>query len=396
MLAETITGLGIAIVAIAQHHARTAHIPPLLQAHINSYANGNPPSRNEQEQVRLLEDGVSCLAFIPQHSTAAENIRSAVAIGTKQGRVIIGNFTNDNDSIPRLQRPLDSWTVSKYPVYCLDCCSKGRSIRVYAGCGDRYLSAWTLDDSEPHLLGPHTGWVKAVVQQPSRAESRRLFSVGCNRIEGWEQKTTIWNKVGTIAIESSTEGTCTLSSDLLCLVSTVHDVLVAGGVDGRLHLFREDADPSRKMPRQLATVSAHQGRINALCFEPTTGLLFSASHDKTIACWRLDGDGTIAKEATIPIPSARALCCTCWHRKSKVFVASGTNDGSVVIHSAVFPDGEHPLHFEVQSRLDIPGHSGAVNAVLCLQRKDSEMFLMVGHSKGLHAFRLKLGSSKNK
>lgn len=386
MRSSPLKRLGIAILTKLYH--KTTLTPSVLLSKRTSYANGNPRGTNGP-------DGVSCFAIIP--TPIADEKTDLFVIGTKRGSVILAKFNNDLTStslLPRLE-VLDSLTIGKYPVYSL-VCTKGRTkstALVYAGCGDRYVSiVQVMVDgvSQSHLhsafepsLGPHTGWVKAVIEP---WDENRLYSIGCNRIEGWE--TQHWSKVGTLAIGSSTKGACTLSSDLLCLVKANKMILVAGGVDGRLHLFRE----GRSMPEPISNVSAHEGRINALWVEPITGLLFSASHDGTIACWSFEGDGIIAHVATVHIRSARALSCASWYEDSKLFVATGTNDGHVEIYVAAVRWGqpEITLDFAMQSRLSVTDEPGPVNAIL-LVRPESKAFLLIGHSKGLHIHQLKQG-----
>jgi WD40 repeat protein len=359
-------------------------------------------------------DGVAAVAIVPLNNFCKERPqRPSIIIGTKRGIVLVARIDIDSDdasdaySLPTFRSStndnlglqlLGSATVSRYPVYCLDWSEEqvdGTSIiRIYAGCGDRYvylLDATTEANAEKQVLrlsterklGPHTGWVKGLVAPTPSGIPSLLYSIGCNRIEGWVPNT--WRPAGAFAIDSAVDGTCTLSSDLLCLTTIARSshgpVVVAGGVDGRVHFFRPDL--TGLVDDLWPSISAHQGRVNALCFEPTTGLLFSASSDATIGCWKVEDEcKSISRLATLNV-SYKVVCCSCWHDGSTVFLAAGTNVGSVEIFAASF-DETHLQDLKLQKvhQMYIPGQP-VINAVQPI-RLDTRIVFAVGHSDGFH------------
>jgi WD domain, G-beta repeat len=349
--------------------------------------------------------GVSAMSIIKNSTNFGNQTqRPTIIIGTKRGIVLVARI-EANDDHPGLQL-LGSTTVSKNPVYCLTWSQEEpmmdgtTRVRIYAGCGDRYVSvleATTASNHETqcslHLttvqkLGPHTGWVKGLVVAPTTPTTFLLYSIGCNRIQGWNPNT--WKTAGTVAIGSAVEGTCTLSSDLLCLTTIATNnkdrhLVVAGGVDGRIHFFRHDLLPVDNDDSWPLYISAHQGRVNSLCFEPTSGILFSASSDATIGCWTMVNGCKSATNLAFLNVSSKVLCCSSWHDRSNVFVAAGTNDGSVEIFAAS-TDETHQQYLKFQ-KLHLVQMAGqpVINAVTPI-RLGAMTIMAVGHSNGFHLF----------
>jgi len=231
------------------------------------------------------------------------------------------------------------------------------------GGGDRYLTLWGKGNignefdshtgngsnspkHELHLnykknswnilskLGPHTGWVRDIVQAQIVHENPEvqekysiLISIGCERVLTWQQINTdqksIWTQTNEIRIDSSPDDACTLSADLLCLSYTrIHNenFLFAGGVDGRIHTWKLILDKHNHKPSNNLTVmqkdgfpclrsrpnqsrnihlipcqslSAHDGRVNCMLFGTQSKFLFSLGNDGMIQC--IDFSNTIQK-----------------------------------------------------------------------------------------------------
>jgi hypothetical protein len=178
-----------------------------------------------------------------------------------------------------------------FPIYTLAFSkNKPKNGVLFSGGGDRYVTVWRkqqqTSSSPPQgrnedlwttasqKLGPHTGWVKDVYYD---GVNEILHSIGCNCIESWKKMPTEkendepilfshWKKS---TIESSPTAGSTLSSDLLCLCGTtsirqgtnnenlgrskmMDDLLLAGGVDGRIHVWN-----SKGMGNHLYSAGQH-------------------------------------------------------------------------------------------------------------------------------------------
>jgi WD40 repeat protein len=389
---------------LSKNNRLDSSLAAILQNTRNPYHPSSPGDTNEW----LVQPGfpsmlgVSAVSIIPETTNFGNQTqRPTIIIGTKRGIVLVARI-DANDDHPGLQL-LGSTTVSEKPVYCLTWSEEPMMdgttrVRVYAGCGDRYVSVLEATTASNHetqcllhqttvkKLGPHTGWVKGLVVAPTTPSTFLLYSIGCNRIQGWNPDT--WKTAGTVSIGSAVEGTCTLSSDLLCLTTIAtnnkdRSLVVAGGVDGRIHFFRHDlfeVDDDDSWP---SCISAHQGRVNSLCFEPTSGILFSASSDATIGCWTMVKGYKGATNLAFLNVSNKVLCCSSWHDKSNVFVAAGTNDGSVEIFAASADETHQQyLKFQKLHHVQMAGQP-AINAVKPI-RLGAMTIIAVGHSNGFH------------
>jgi WD40 repeat protein len=370
---------------------------------------------NDAKGVSLAKSsGVTSLVNFPPgplrlslevNDTTNTSFSYDILAGTKRGDVAVIRFVVGSQElyaahIATLSSRGDDGVVPtsslKLPIFSLAVDKETRTL--FVGGGDRYVSVWQQQQEQPvgncwvgpkQRLGPHTGWVRAMTlsrgwghQNPRpRRRRRRLYSVGCNRIETWEKRNvdggSEWTHAATIFVDSCPEmesgGACTLSSDLLCLghcrcrlslessgaIATV-SVLAAGGVDGRIHFFWEpfgdtDSDTDGRNMQKVIVVAAHQGRVNALHYDHEQQLLFSASHDGTVQCWSLavedaqDVDRqptsscrsnlSVARVASHTFNDApiRVTALACWKTTRDNFdlvnVVAGTNNGLVCVLS---------------------------------------------------------------
>ena len=235
---------------------------------------------------------------------------------------------------------------NQYPIFSLMCvawddgCNDNyNSHDLLAGGADRYVTVWRRRriqnnrEGESELynrgswlveeqLGPHTGWVKDVAKSIIRQFTRDvddeidrvyLFSIGCNCIEVWSRNTGgKYQHIHKLKIESSVQLGSTLSSDILCLATTSISVrnnsigdnydndrtkdgtinlLLAGGVDGRIHLWtvtskqiatlRGDSTP---IFGYSESIPAHHGRVTTMVICPSNNILITAGNDSSIHC----------------------------------------------------------------------------------------------------------------
>lgn len=412
------------------------------------YLPPEPEERGPSEQRKTILLGVTALRELPsdlfqvaESETYHDEASSALLlVGNKRGKVGVLQFVveeKDPDILVAKTTLISSLTHnadSKLPVFSL--AVEREAANVFVGGGDRYVSVWehqpTNGWKQFQRLGQHTGWVKAIAAVPSSASffdcGPRVYSIGCNRVEVWERSSDEdgWRNFETVTIDSSPNAACTLSSDLLCLAhcrcyylaaaaespQQSIDILAAGGVDGRLHFFRNDVN-DRMKPAAVA-VSAHAGRVNALYFDVSTQFLFSVSHDAAIHCWSLEveqidtGKEEIAPSLTVSLVathkmkdgSSRITALTCWRRQydnptqdnltSEIIVAIGTNKGTVSLLSLLCAKRKIPnsCQFGELQNVEIANESdesGAVDppVVTALCRLESCRVLVVGHSRGL-------------
>jgi WD40 repeat protein len=86
-----------------------------------------------------------------------------------------------------------------------------------------------------------------------------------------------------------------------CIGLTRDESRVIGGlIDGRMAVF------DLKTGLRIAEIPAHKDAIDAVACHPTTGMVATASRDKTVALWRVDGP-TAAELVRIPSPSGRPV-----------------------------------------------------------------------------------------
>lgn len=329
--------------------------------------------------------GVTALCQLPPHFPPEDVV--LVAIGSKRGSVYLMQIAND-DSILSIDE-LDSETGRikiPYPIHSMAC---DGSKTLFCGGGDRYISVWEEHNDEAAFskgwkmiqrLGPHTGWVKAVVFD---AETSNLFSIGCNCIETWKRSDGEgWKHLLKSSIASDPMLGSTLSSDLLCLCVLEGDGMIAsGGVDGRIHLW--DAS---KMGEPVFYQSAHDGRVNALAFDKLSNLLLSVGNDGYLRLWLISG-GSFEECKCVDMGSKnRATSLTCWRDTSvstnALKAAVGTSEGEVII---IRIDMEEDLSFQVLQR-EILEQKSVVNSILKLPDKNGvgyDTALLLAHSVGL-------------
>lgn len=189
-----------------------------------------------------------------------------------------------------------------------------------------------------HRLGPHTGWVKALVQSTSKKlGTNLLFSIGCNCIEVWKLERDMdaivchhWKK---LEIESSVTMGCTLSSDLLCLGILRDDYLFAAGVDGRIHRW-EICETFHKYD----AVSAHNGRANSILVCDILNVLVTAGNDGYLLCKEIS-DLNLQDWITISLDISENVgnnikvmsLCLIHEDNTGAVVALGTSSGSVIL-----------------------------------------------------------------
>jgi WD40 repeat protein len=261
-------------------------------------------------------------------------------------------------------KPTTTTKLLQLPIYSL--AFEPISQTLLVGGGDRFVSLWKKHcQNQGHppswqklelKLGPHTGWVKDVTILKHEHRTQ-LFSIGCNRIEVWSRdmkdvvsSNETWVHAATLSVDTTTAlDACTLSSDLLCLaVCTVTkwnrgknatmDILAAGGVDGRIHVF---GIPQGKEPMsKICSIAAHDGRVNSLCWDPNNSFLYSIGHDGCVCCWSIDKHHNLPDDnpfqqigvrmvTKLSLTNERTTAMACLNSAAKNKLAVGTHNGSI-------------------------------------------------------------------
>jgi len=306
-----------------------------------------------------------------------------VVAGDKIGslRIFESSLDDDADDTPRpaaasFCQSINGETSRPSPIFSLDCAADKQQI--FSGAGDRYVSVWEKEDKNwfcVQKLGPHTGWVRDVL---FIKQTCRLHSIGCNCIETWKPSGDgKWENEKTSQIESSPSHGATLSSDLLCLSLFEEPYFLAGGVDGRLHLWNSSSmgSPVRSMP-------THEGRVNAIEY-CTSGLIFTAGNDNKVKCWKyFVKEGCLESVAEFDLQESRVTSLSSVRLGScDDYLFCGTNMGEVAL--LCLKKGSDALNlvtlFQIAQRPMI--HS------ICVKTEDKPS-LWIGHSNGLSVFSL--------
>ena len=289
----------------------------------------------------------------------------------EKGNVFDDNKNNDDGTL-LYEEIISSNYSTKYPIYSIAVSSPSPSSPspsetpkpteedrlLFCGSGDRWISVWREKVGKSYdsnngfefvqKLGPHTGWVKDLVFDQ---HNRLLHSIGCNCIESWDCS-AIDNNTAPMSssirhitkrsIENSPTLGTTLSSDLLCLclvpTTVINDdeessqlqLLVSGGVDGRIHLWFSDPttttttttissniadthgrssvnnnkndhlmDEQKMVP--IHTISAHEGRVNAILWSSAVNAIFTIGNDGVLCVFRVSSENGFQLQSKLKI-----------------------------------------------------------------------------------------------
>jgi len=413
-------------------------------------------SPRQIQHLSLGTGGTTSLHWIPEDSN--------IIAGTKKGELyhsflqtepnrnikrdgdyddLTGNHLDKNNDGSN-ETKLDRWVEleskdykTKYPIYstavigrdrCTNLFSSGHEKFLCFGSGDRWISVWKCKKDDPEnqpadfefvqKLGPHTGWVKALVYDD---RNLLLHSIGCNCIESWDcsglmigskdrindtaSPNPIISHLTKRTIENSPSMGTTLSSDLLCLSllpptdETLPSLLVSGGVDGRIHMWLSNpteepcgttAKLNSKIP--LHTLLAHDGRVNAIIYSPATKLIYTAGNDGFLCAFRAslrDGLELVSKRniqkelqgklSRITVVSILRECENVCHlvlgsaEGQLCFVTTKINEGSVDIRidGDCVTVADDSMIYSITSEIDKP------NSVASTPR------IWIGHASGL-------------
>jgi WD40 repeat protein len=313
----------------------------------------------------------------------------------------------------------EDFIFKPYPIYCManvlhqrsdfghdgneDYDNRRREILLCGGA-DRFVTVLEKEQIDSHKwtmvqrLGPHTGWVKDMVQYTPKSQSALLlFSIGCNCIEVWKMEEKCqeimfrhWKK---LAIESSVTMGCTLSSDILCLGIYEDMYLLAAGVDGRVHKW-EICDESLHKSDAMAT---HDGRVNAIIVCELLNVIITSGNDGKVVCLELSQSQSQLWR-TCDLDLCETLGCgvkvTCLgiikEDCSEAIVAVGTASGLVLLARVCYANDDDDKYNISLLGVDCVLDVGADCTVYALQRLESmpclegtKYCVAVGHQNGM-------------
>mmetsp|Transcript_1886 Transcript_1886/g.4931 ORF Transcript_1886/g.4931 Transcript_1886/m.4931 type:complete len:471 (+) Transcript_1886:49-1461(+) len=359
---------------------------------------------------------------------------------------VTGNERISADTVDKSMHRLSEVTSkeykTKYPIYSIaamplkgtnlpssSSSSKNETL-LFFGSGDRWISVWKVEtrnsndrirnfeNDAPNFefvqkLGPHTGWVKDLVFDD---RSGLLHSIGCNCIETWNCSRVDTGHVHRTplpivhskkrAIENSPTVGATLSSDLLCLVlissntqgsNEVPQLLVSGGVDGRIHLWLSDPTVACKADlhgqKPLHTALAHHGRVNSIVYSSAINAIYTVGNDGLLSVFRVslnNGFEFISKlriEEDLQGNSSRLTVASITkdlEEQNKCSLMLGSSKGELhFVTSEINTEGEIETRFE-RDRMTVAENSMvySISTEGCT-RSISSCRIWVGHASGL-------------
>jgi WD40 repeat protein len=403
---------------------------------------------------------------------------SSFSISSVRIHDILSGDNLDNDA-----KRGDVKLVSKpYPIFSLMCVLQngcddeeedGNDYELLAGGADRYVTVWRRrkrkhqdEGSQLHSrgswlmeehLGPHTGWVKDMamikMRQKKASDDRRvfLFSIGCNCIEVWSRNGGNYQHMHKLKIESSVQMGSTLSSDILCLATAsisklnnrddcsdgtidgTINLLLAGGVDGRMHLWTMTTTKSETVHGNasiifncVGSISAHQGRVNAIAVCPVMNVVISVGNDSSIHCrqitsslllssWEtriinlaVDHEGEIiaVEEDDSESSTRRGLkitsLCIVDETARQSTIAIGTSCGRLAliditlseirINDCIMTQLRDTMKLDVETDEDGKEDEVVIHALCAGRRYDDIQRILVGHARGLTVWNVSIGT----
>jgi len=114
------------------------------------------------------------------------------------------------------------------------------------------------------------------------------------------------------------------SGPIQCIaLSPDESLVVCGLIDGRLALLRPESD---ERPREFP---AHLDTVNAVAFDPDGGLLASASRDKTVGLWRVDGPSSLTELLRMPSRSGHPVLSVKFSPNGRILGTLAQNERAV-------------------------------------------------------------------
>jgi len=160
--------------------------------------------------------------------------------------------------------------------------SPSSSSRLATGSGDKTARIWDCDTGTPlHTLSGHTGWVLAVSWSPDGTQ----LATGSydNTVRIWDPSTG--KQIGN-PLKGHTKWVTSLAWEPYHMQEQGRPRLVSGSKDGTARVW----DVVGKQAEMALT--GHKGNVSCVRWGGT-GLIYTASHDKTIKVWKA-ADGSLA------------------------------------------------------------------------------------------------------
>ena len=260
-------------------------------------------------------------------------------------------------------------------ITALDFSPNGRMFVTAAG--DRQVKLWRLDDIDkqdfrPHTLGNHTGDSSLPTGfAVSFSSDNQTILLGCGNLNG---------RYGTLELCDSESKSCRIIQEYECQVLAVcfspdGQMFALGKGDGSVELWKKEQDDF-KCIRKL---NQHDKGVLAVCFSPDGKFLATGSADKTVKLWQIDNILNNASTATVtPInipahttdtkiptavvrfsPNGDLIATASYDKTVKLWNLNGTWKKTLHGHN----EWKKTLHGHNEWKKTLHGHNDQVNAL---------------------------------
>lgn len=199
--------------------------------------------------------------------------------------------TSGSDGVVRLWKvPAAEMSIAaaKQPIAALVASPDGKTL---ATASDKSIALWSAADGKAiRTLAGHTG---AVVSIAFNSDGTQIASAGTDKLA------KVYNVAdGKPLHEFTAPGPLTAAA-----LSADGKTLATGSADGKVLLWPLDAKPEADKPIEPKVLEGHTAAVTAVVYVPSLNEWISASKDKTLQQWKVDGTNVRKIDAAAPVTS---------------------------------------------------------------------------------------------